>query len=63
MEKLKVWLISVYTQPDINTFLYHGILSCLTQCSHPFELDTSVHPTFYLAFIYQITVGWESLLH
>ena len=46
LEELNIWLCSVDTQPYINTFLYHGVVSWLDQGSHPFELDTSLHPSF-----------------
>ena len=63
LTEFKVWLQSVHTHPDIECFLYYGILSWLTLDPYTYQTNTTGDPTLHIIFRTQILIGWEALLN
>ena len=58
-----MWLHSVNTHSDIETFLLDGITFWLTSASGQFISDSTVDPPLHKAFRTQQLIGWEALLY
>ena len=59
--ELCMWMKSLHTQSDIETFIFHGLSSWLNGDS-TFVLDDIIDPVILQACRYQMLLGWESTL-
>ena len=61
--KLRMWIKSVYTQPDKEFFICSELTSWLYNGITVFGLDTSVDPVIFTALRYRFLISYDSLLH
>ena len=52
--EMRMWMKSVHTQPDIEFFIFSGLISWLSNDLTVFNLDISIDPVILTAIRYQL---------